>query len=57
MDCREFVERVTAYLDDALTAADRVRVEAHVAECDDSAAFFVQLLETIDAVAALRRDG
>jgi anti-sigma factor RsiW len=57
MECREFVELVTAYLEDALTAAERARVDAHLSECDDCAAFLVQFLATIDAVAALRRDG
>jgi anti-sigma factor RsiW len=57
MKCRGFVELVTAYLEDALTAGERALVDAHLSECDDCAAFLVQFLETIDAVAALRRDG
>jgi anti-sigma factor RsiW len=32
--CREFVELVTDYLEGALPDADRVRFEAHLAECD-----------------------
>ena len=32
--CREFVELVTDYLDGALPEAERVRFEAHLAECD-----------------------
>jgi anti-sigma factor RsiW len=32
--CREFVELVTDYLEGALPAAERVRFEAHLAECD-----------------------
>jgi anti-sigma factor RsiW len=32
--CREFVELVTDYLEGALTDAERVRFEAHLAECD-----------------------
>ena len=32
--CREFVELVTDYLEGALPDAERVRFEAHLAECD-----------------------
>jgi anti-sigma factor RsiW len=32
--CREFVELVTAYLEGTLPEAERVRFEAHLAECD-----------------------
>jgi hypothetical protein len=33
MACQELVERVTDYLDTALTGADRTRFEAHIDEC------------------------
>ena len=33
MACQELVERVTEYLDVALTEADRTRFERHVGEC------------------------
>jgi anti-sigma factor RsiW len=32
--CREFVELVTDYLEDALPETERLRFEAHLAECD-----------------------
>jgi anti-sigma factor RsiW len=32
--CREFVELVTDYLEGALPEPERVRFEAHLAECD-----------------------
>jgi anti-sigma factor RsiW len=32
--CREFVELVTDYLERALPDSERVRFEAHLAECD-----------------------
>jgi predicted anti-sigma-YlaC factor YlaD len=32
--CREFVELVSDYLDASLAASERVRFEAHLAECD-----------------------
>jgi anti-sigma factor RsiW len=37
--CREFVELVTDYLEDALPEAERVRFEAHLAECDGCAGY------------------
>ena len=33
MPCREFVERVTDYLEDAMAPDDRIRLEAHLGEC------------------------
>jgi anti-sigma factor RsiW len=51
--CTELVELVTAYFDDALPAADRARFEAHLAACDDCAAYVAQLVQTIDALGAL----
>ena len=32
--CREFVELVTDYLEGTLPDSERVRMEAHLAECD-----------------------
>ena len=34
MTCREFVELVTDYLEGTLPDSERVRMEAHLAECD-----------------------
>jgi anti-sigma factor RsiW len=53
MACAELVELVTAYLDDALTPADRAGFEAHLAACDDCSVFVAQFRETIAALAAL----
>ena len=50
MACRELVELVTAYLDGALSATDRTRFEAHLAECDDCAAYVAQFARTITAL-------
>ena len=47
MPCRELVERVSDYLEDALSARDRTRLEAHLAECDDCATYLEQLRETM----------
>jgi anti-sigma factor RsiW len=46
--CREFVELVTDYLDDALPPEQRARFEAHLAQCDGCTGY----LEDIRAVSA-----
>jgi anti-sigma factor RsiW len=51
--CQELVELVTAYLDDALPAADRARFEAHLAECDDCSEYVAQFVQTLNALGAL----
>jgi anti-sigma factor RsiW len=51
--CDELVELVTAYLDDALPAADRARLEAHLAGCEDCTAYVAQFTQTIRALGAL----
>lgn len=47
LSCQELVELVTAYLDDALPAADRARFEAHIAECDGCTGYVEQIRVTI----------
>jgi anti-sigma factor RsiW len=51
--CAELVELVTAYLDDALPAADRARLEAHLTGCDDCTAYVAQFTQTVRALSAL----
>lgn len=46
MPCQEFVEHVTDYLEGALTAVDRERLEAHLARCADCAHYLEQLRVT-----------
>jgi anti-sigma factor RsiW len=48
--CREAVGLMTAYLDGALDAADRERLEAHLAECPHCSEYLAQLRVTIDAL-------
>lgn len=50
--CREMVELVTDYLEGRLSAGDRERFEAHVAECD-SCTLYVEQMRV--AIAALGR--
>jgi anti-sigma factor RsiW len=45
--CQEVVELVTAYLEDALEAADRERFEEHLVFCDGCADYLAQMRATI----------
>ncbi|MDQ3946143.1 MAG: zf-HC2 domain-containing protein [Actinomycetota bacterium] len=45
--CREAVELVTDYLEGALTARDRARFEAHLAECPHCHDYLEQMRTTI----------
>jgi len=55
--CREFVELVTDYLDGALPEGERVRFEAHLAECDGCAEYVRQMRATIGALSTLPSPG
>jgi anti-sigma factor RsiW len=50
MSCKELVELVTHYLEDALPAHDRARFEAHLAECPWCVEYVAQIERTICAV-------
>jgi anti-sigma factor RsiW len=41
--CREFVELVTDYLEGRLPDSERVRFEAHLAECDGCAGYLADI--------------
>ena len=47
LTCRELVELVTDYLEDALPARERERFEAHIAECPACDAYVEQIRATI----------
>lgn len=47
MHCRELVERVTDFLEDALVAEDRARLEEHLAECDECTDYLEQMRTTL----------
>ena len=47
MPCRELVEVITDYLEDALAERDRLRFEAHLAECDACRDYVEQFQQTI----------
>ena len=57
LDCNEFVELVTAYLDDALEPADRQRVLDHLDLCDGCSTYLEQVRATIRAVGDLPAPG
>jgi anti-sigma factor RsiW len=56
MDCNDFVELVTVYLDDALDAATRERFEAHIDVCYGCDVYLTQIRETAGAVGRLEPD-
>jgi anti-sigma factor RsiW len=47
--CQEVVELVTAYLEDAMPAADRERFEEHLVFCDGCQNYLAQMRDTIRA--------
>ena len=47
MPCRELVEVITDYLEDALPHDDRLRFEAHLAGCDACRDYVEQFEQTI----------
>jgi anti-sigma factor RsiW len=53
MSCRELVGVVTDYLEGKLPEADRVRLEAHLAECPYCEEYIAQMRETIEALGEL----
>jgi anti-sigma factor RsiW len=53
MPCRELVEVVTAYLEDALSVRDRLRFEAHLAACESCRDYLEQFRGTIALVGRL----
>ena len=46
MPCRELVELITDYLEDRLLPVDRIRFEAHLAECEPCRAYLEQFRQT-----------
>lgn len=53
LTCRQVVELVTAYLEGALTEAEEVRFEEHLAMCDGCATYLDQMRRTIDLAGRL----
>jgi anti-sigma factor RsiW len=53
VNCDEFVELVTAYLEGALAPADEQRFVDHLAECDGCDRYLEQIRTTVDALGHL----
>jgi anti-sigma factor RsiW len=53
MDCDEFVELVTDFLEGALAAADQARFVEHLASCDGCETYLAQFRQTIDTLGEL----
>ena len=51
--CREAVELVTDYLEGALGAPERARLEAHLAACPHCAEYLAQMRRTLDVLGRL----
>jgi anti-sigma factor RsiW len=56
MSCKELVELVTEYLEDALPGDDRARFEAHLAECPWCVEYVAQIESTVTLVGVASRD-
>jgi len=46
MTCRQVVELMTDYIEDALSSAERARFEEHISGCDGCRAYLAQLQTT-----------
>lgn len=56
MTCKELVELVTDYFEDALPASERLRFEDHLAGCVPCTRYLEQMRRTILVVGRLRED-
>ena len=54
MTCRELTELVTEYLEGALDANDRARLEAHLDHCEGCRAYVGQMRATIWSLSHVR---
>jgi len=55
LTCQELVELITDYLEGALSAADRLRFDQHVAKCEWCKIYIEQMRATIQAVGRLSK--
>ncbi len=56
MTCKELVELVTEYLEDALPYDQRTRFEAHLADCEECQDYVQQMATTIRLTGRLTED-
>ena len=57
LSCREFVELVTLYLEDAMPAEDRDRFEWHLERCEGCAVYVEQIRATSELAGSVSLDG
>jgi anti-sigma factor RsiW len=56
LTCREMVELMNDYLEDALSPEDRARFEAHLSGCDPCTRYLAQIRETIEVTGRLTEE-
>jgi anti-sigma factor RsiW len=56
MSCKELVDVITDYIEDAMPFEERLRFEAHLEECLYCASYLDQMRETIATVGQLKED-
>lgn len=56
LTCREFVELVTDYLENALDVRTRARFEDHLVDCPDCPVYLRQMEEIVGAAGILREE-
>jgi anti-sigma factor RsiW len=56
MACQELVELVTDYLEDRMSASERIRFETHLAECSGCRTYLAQMRLTLRALGTLSED-
>ncbi|HEY7907694.1 MAG TPA: zf-HC2 domain-containing protein [Thermomicrobiales bacterium] len=56
LECREFVELVTEYLEGTLPPEERARFAAHIAVCEGCGTYLEQMRQTIRATGALTEE-
>ena len=57
LSCRELVELVTDYLEDALPGEERLRFEEHIDRCGACRIYLEQIRRTISVLGHLPADG
>jgi anti-sigma factor RsiW len=56
ISCQDLVELITEYLEDALDASTRARLEAHLEGCAGCTAYLNQMRTTVRLLRAVRPD-
>ena len=56
LTCKEFVEVLTDYLEDALDPAERADIERHIVICRGCSNYIEQMRSTIDLLSRMPRD-